>query len=541
MVSSGFSLSSNTISQLQLIFETRNTTPILNGVTTTSIDVSSGIHSLESDDVGALQELYNKCVGKGSDNIISVKRTSDIFLSIFQENITLSKAREQLENPDKWIRSQAKREIKNEINVILSKFEGMEIVDKIKEVNNNPRLVETRYALSLGVMPQKIKVRNVCPVYILYDRRGPESGKALAIFKECIEEEVKAEVDAWEVLREPNNINIKQTEKAEFEIRGSKKEGIFQKFIKGKMIREKQEPPDQEAVDQIQLIGIFDLINLNPDRNDGNIMIDQKNKVWAIDHARVKRGNPYHDDRMPMMSTIQAATEPFSQRLIDHINNLDVKVHVSESIQADDNRKMHVANIIKFLKWSVADERKLRLTHSQIYSVLYEYESSFESGTFEHTNENYQKMLKIALNRLVEHKATSGGILRGAIPEIDICLKPSDWESDFILEKCNRLGSFSSVQDEIYIDLVIENRDRITHINTENIRHFHLFSIEKRFKMLAEGTKYFDKVNNSYSKELIDFLGRFDAAGKPLTLDVTSTDKVTESTSSSSTGEMLHS
>jgi hypothetical protein len=500
-------LNSSLVSQLHLFFEDKKSISTLDGEKTALKGVVSlGLRGAESDYNDALQELYNICIAKDSSDIISVKRTCDIFATIFQENTILSHAREHLNSPDKFTRSQAKKTVKNEINAILSEKQDNDFILKIKEVNNNPRLVETHYALSQGVKTQAINVRNSSPVFIMYDRNGPVSGKALAIFKECPQSEIDVEVEVCETLRESNKINVKHTTQTELEIEGSRRKGIFQKFIKGEMIREREEPTDQEAIDQIQLIGIFDLINLNFDRNNGNFMIDRKGKVWAIDHAKINIGNPYEDARIPMID-LKAGSHPFSPRLIDHIKSLNSDIHVSESVRSGD-KLAHVQNIIEFLKWAVSDDRKFPLTLNQIYNILYEC-----VGYTVFDNKDYNRTVTLGLSKLLTHTGEWGIFLRGAFPEIDATIAAGNWDSDLILEKSRRLKSYSEIKHELCLDLLLENGNSINEIDTSKLRHLNSTSIIERFEQLAHGTKYYDEEKRCFTPELSKFLQRLNVEG----------------------------
>ena len=495
-------LSSSLVGQLQSFFDEKNLTSTIGDGEADLKEPLVILPGVECDYDGALQELYNICMAKDSDGIISVKRTCDIFASIFQKNITLHQARENLNSRDEFTRAQAKKNIKNEINSILSKAKNNDIIQRIVEINNNPRLVEARYALSQDVKTKAINVRNSSPVFIMYDRYGPEFGKALAIFKECPQSEIDVEVEVCEKLRESNKINIKHTIQAEFDIEGSKRRGIFQKFIKGEMIRERQEPTDQDAIEQLQLIGIFDLINLNPDRNDGNFMIDQKGKVWAIDHARINVGNAYHDDRIPMIKHLRAGMSPFSPRIKDHINSLTSEIHVSESVRSA-GKLAHAQNIIEFLKWAVSDDRKFPLTLNQIYRILYECEgySVFDS-------KDYNRTVVLGLSRLLTGTGDWGFLLRGAFPEIDAFIADNKWDSDLILQKSLRLKPYHRVKNELCLDLLLENEVSISKIDTSGLRHLDSIPIKLRFKQLAKGTAHYDKEKRCFAPKLSRFLQR---------------------------------
>jgi hypothetical protein len=375
------------------------------------------------------------------------------------------------------------------------------MIDSIEEINNHPRLAETRFALSRGIKPKEIQANNANSVWILYDRHGQEQGKALGIFKACPNLASRKEVEVSEQLSKLNKINVKQTLKQEFEIQKTKKQGIFQKFIPGKMIRE-GEPTDSEAVEQIQFIGIFDLINRNADRNDGNIMIDTKGKVWAIDHERVDSiKEAYNDDRVSMIF-LKAAYQPFSQKLKDHINTLDINQHVIKSLR-DSKDRLHIEKMIGFLKWAVSDNRTIPLTLAQIYYIL--------GGALKiplPSNENYKNMLENSLKRRFPSMGGDWLILRDLFPEVEQLHKKS-FNVEVILEKSSRLGNFAKIRNESFLDLLLANQDKINYSKVAIHKRLKKQALTDLIETVAEDTKYYDNENKSLTKDFKDFLGHF--------------------------------
>jgi hypothetical protein len=156
--------------------------------------------------------------------------------------------------------------------------------------------------------------------------------------------------------------------------------------------------------------------------------------------------------------------------------------------------------MIGFLKWAISEEGKTPLTLAQIHWVLTDTTSIPPPNDYE-----YKKMLGNKLkSRLPTHDFFCNCLER-LFPQIYQLVNQSR-DPNIILEKYSRLGSFDKMYKEIILDVLLENQNKIDFLKTVNYKYFKFYDLSILFKDVAEGTKYYNKENQSFTQDLETFL-----------------------------------
>lgn len=127
-------------------------------------------------------------------------------------------------------------------------------------------------------------------------------------------------------------------------------------------------------------IAIFDLLNFNRDRHSANLMLDQNNKIWAIDNE-LNRGNAWltYPHWGGCIEVNKILNEPFSLDVREYILSLNEDKIISSSLTPD--RKEQANSYLKFLKDSVSQNADTTL--DKIFNSLRLIEEKKEEIAFQ--------------------------------------------------------------------------------------------------------------------------------------------------------------
>lgn len=351
--------------------------------------------------------LENACISPATKERITVQRTCKVFRQLFPNNNKLDQAATNLHSAkDKASTSVAKQQVKEAIDEILTNinYGKNSCIDNLQEINLHPRLAEAKFAIFKNVKSEILQGPPATTVHKIYDRTQK---KCLAVFKVCANNSLGAanELKVWNQLRKPNRINVKKTLYAKLSIAEKETGGIFQKFIKGKTLRDatsdlknfQVENLSDEAKEELHRIAVFDLINLNSDRHPRNFMVDEKGHLWAIDHEQLDKGSAANWKSF-ITKWPALCNQPFSDDMIQHINSLDVNVHCDLGKFYNIQYKLNKF-YIDFLKFSIADERPVKMTLYQIYTILSQPRMAVSAYDciYDDYPVNYEKLIEEAL------------------------------------------------------------------------------------------------------------------------------------------------
>lgn len=286
-----------------------------------------GLNRVEKVYQESCQTLINACIQPHSNQRITVERTYQIFRAIFPELCTIQGNLES-----KLDKERAKQQIDSILNRTL--FGMDDNIQKLKEINSNPRLAEARYALSLNhENASKLDGGYVHSVYKIYDRSHQTKLGIFKVLGNQSEEEISLR------LREKAKINQKTTIHTTLPIEEESSVGLFQKFIKGetflKNFKTTQSGKEfildsRENIRQMHYMALFDLFNFNDDRHGNNFMIDKKGKIWAIDNE-LGEGYAWQNNSIwgyEIGKTI--LNQPLDQELKQHLLSFEVESWIME-------------------------------------------------------------------------------------------------------------------------------------------------------------------------------------------------------------------
>ncbi len=483
------------------------------------------------------KQLEKVCILPNSTERVTVKRTCEIFQKIFPNYEKLQQAAKNLkEAKTKKETSSAKQEVKKTIDTLLTNgyYGNSSSVKKLKEINLHPRLAEAKFAIEQGVKSEKLDGQHLAEVYKVYDRSGPDDGKCLAIFKLCKKNsgDAKNELLVWSKLKEPNKINVKKTLYRTLKMNGKSEQGILQKFIKGNTLFNSTEERSNihidnlsdEAVDEMHRVAIFDLINLNEDRHANNLMIDTKGHLWAIDHGYLLSGSPYSKAFVKYWPEL--TNQPFSENVEKYINSLDVNIHCGSSLSK--KQRQLVEKLIGFLKFCVADERKVKLNIYQIYEILStilrrtsdipdDFQSCIEEGlrfllTDNNYDNNYFKLLFTLFPEAEKSMYHRKGLNDKLIFQIDI---------NDILKRIQDLGAIEGLGPELCLEYLLKHEKELIDsersgkkFTKDELKNkdwiFKHVGFREFIESIAKGTKYYDSEKKTCTQELLAFIDRWE-------------------------------